>query len=169
MMHIPPYYKKRTWQFFFIGIIVGVVIGYLFFLYVYGEHTERWIEENLALRDQLNETQKAYDLLKKDQDSISQESEKKLTIQQTQIEWLNVNEERIDRFTLYHLSQLVEEELNSVIGRNILSVAEQRDILIRAIENKQYKVNQLNYSIKVIYLTISTNLTISLEVKQLPN
>ncbi|MGM8215602.1 sporulation membrane protein YtrI [Bacillaceae bacterium W0354] len=165
-MHIPPYFKKRTWQFFFIGVIVGAVIGYLFFLYVYGEHTERWIEENLSLRDELREVEKANDLLKRDQDNLSRESEKKLTIQETKIEWLNASEQKIDRFTVYHLTELVEKELNPVIGRNIDAVSDQRDLLIRAIENKEYKISNLKYSVKVVYLTISTKLTISLEVKQ---
>ena len=54
-MHIPPYYKKRTWQSFFLGVLAGVIVGYIFFLFVYGKHTERWIEENMEIRTELKQ------------------------------------------------------------------------------------------------------------------
>src|SRR5690625_83853 len=165
-MHIPPYYKQRKWQFFFVGTAVGAVIGYLSFLYVYGEHTERWIEENLALRNELREVQKTNELLLQDQDDMSKESQRRMQVQQIEIEWLNIEDVKIDRFTIYHLNNLVEDELNPIIGSQVEDVAEQRELVIRAIENKVYQVNQINYSVKVVYLTIAPKLIISLEISQ---
>ncbi len=49
-MHIPPYYKRPSFQRFFAGICIGTIIGYLIFIYMFGELQEKWIEENLALR-----------------------------------------------------------------------------------------------------------------------
>lgn len=89
-----------------------------------------------------------------------------MQVQQIEIEWLNIEDVKIDRFTIYHLNNLVEDELNPIIGSQVEDVAEQRELVIRAIENKAYQVNQINYSVKVVYLTIAPKLIISLEISQ---
>ncbi|MFD2639858.1 sporulation membrane protein YtrI [Piscibacillus salipiscarius] len=164
MMHIPPYYKKPKWQAFFVGIIVGTMVGYLFFLYIYGEHTERWIEENLTLRKELRNLEQDYELLKKDTDDLSKQSEQLLRIKDVEIELLNIDQLKLDRFTTLRLTALIEDEIGAVVGNNISSVSEQRDLLVRTIENKTFKVNQIQYQVKVIYLTIGPTLDVSLEI-----
>ncbi|WP_134338495.1 sporulation membrane protein YtrI [Filobacillus milosensis] len=164
-MHIPPYYKKPSWQAFFIGVLVGVVIGYLFFLYLYGEHTERWIEENLTLEKELKEVNKEYELLKKDTDQLSEENQKKLTIQDVEVKLLNAKQLKLDRFTTLHLTDLIEDEIGTVMGQNIESVHGQRELLKRTLENKIFKVNNITYNVEIVELTIYTTLYVSVNIK----
>ncbi|MGP4071264.1 sporulation membrane protein YtrI [Piscibacillus sp. B03] len=161
-MHIPPYYKKPKWQAFFIGVIAGTMVGYLFFLYIYGEHTERWIEENLTLRQELKDLEQDYELLKKDTDD---QSDQLLRIKDVEIELVNVDQLKLDRFTTLRLTALIEDEIGAVVGNQIESVGEQRDLLVRTIENKSFKVNQINYQVKVVYLTIGPTLDVALEIR----
>ncbi|GEL76860.1 sporulation membrane protein YtrI [Tenuibacillus multivorans] len=163
-MHIPPYYKRPSWQAFFIGILVGVVIGYLFFLYVYGEHTERWIEENLTLRQEIKELEQDVELLRQDKDDINMERERRLTIQDVEVEFTNIEDLNLDRFTVIRLTDLVEDEVGTVAGRNIESVSDQRELLIRTIENKTFRVNDIQYQVKVDQLIIGPTLTVTLEI-----
>ncbi|WP_188206412.1 sporulation membrane protein YtrI [Alkalibacillus aidingensis] len=160
-MHIPPFYKKTTWQAFYIGILTGVVIGYLFFLYVYGQHTERWIEENLTLRNELNQVQQENELLKQDKDDLNKANEQRLTVQDIEIEWENADDLDLDRFTMHELNERVQDELQTVMGRNIESISEQRDFLIRSVENKVYNVRDIDYELEVHHITISPTLIIS--------
>ncbi|MFC0015643.1 MULTISPECIES: sporulation membrane protein YtrI [Allobacillus] len=163
-MHIPPYYKKRTWQSFFLGVLAGVIIGYLFFLFVYGKHTERWIEENMEIRTELKQVKQENDLLKQDKENLNEEHEEKLTIQSFEINLSNAKDLELDRFTEYELIEKIEDELNPVIGRNIASVSEQRDLLIRTIENQTYHVRDINYSVKISHLTVAPILVVTVEV-----
>ncbi|NGP45035.1 hypothetical protein G4V62_08715 [Bacillaceae bacterium SIJ1] len=39
-MHIPPYYKKPTWQQFLAGAALGALAGWIVFLFIYGEIQE---------------------------------------------------------------------------------------------------------------------------------
>lgn len=163
-MHIPPYYKKRSFQSFFLGVLTGVVIGYLFFLFVYGEHTERWIEENMEVRDELQKISQENDLLKQDKEHLSEENEERISVQSIEVELENAKQLDLDRFTEYELTDLVIQELNTIVGRNISSVSEQRDLLVRTIEHKTYTVRNINYSLEVTHLTISPILLITVEI-----
>lgn len=138
------------------------MVGYLFFLYIYGEHTERWIEENLTLRQELKDLEQDYELLKKDTDD---QSDQLLRIKDVEIELVNVEQLKLDRFTTLRLTALIEDEIGAVVGNQIESVGEQRDLLVRTIENKSFKVNQINYQVKVVYLTIGPTLDVALEIR----
>ncbi|GAA0456235.1 sporulation membrane protein YtrI [Alkalibacillus silvisoli] len=162
-MHIPPFYKKTKWQAFFIGILTGVVIGYMFFLYVYGQHTERWIEDNLAIRNELNQVQQENELLKQDKDDLNRANERRLTIQDIELEWSNSDEIDLDRFTLHELNENVLQELQTIMGRNIESVSEQRELLMRTIENKVYDIRDIQYELEVRHITISPTLIITID------
>ena len=163
--HIPPYYKKRTWQSFFLGVLAGVIVGYIFFLFVYGKHTERWIEENMEIRTELKQVKQENDLLKQDKENLNEEHEEKLTIQSFEINLDNAEELELDRFTEYELTERIEDELNPVIGRNIASVSDQRDLLIRTIENQTYHVRDIDYSVTISHLTVAPILVITVEVQ----
>ncbi|WP_027964262.1 sporulation membrane protein YtrI [Halalkalibacillus halophilus] len=163
-MHLPPLHKKKNWQRVFIGFIFGVMCGYMIFLYMYGVHTERWIESNLEVREQLHKVEQENELLKRDQDDFNKESEEKLTIQSIEVEWLNEEDLGLDRFTTRALEESIHQELNSIMGQNIASVSEQRLILIRAIENKLYTVRDLNYTLTIDHITIAPTLILSINI-----
>ncbi|MET3682635.1 gas vesicle protein [Alkalibacillus flavidus] len=163
-MHIPPYYKKPTWQTFFIGVLTGVVVGYIFFLYVYGEHTERWIEDNLTIRQELQQIKQENKLLKDDQHDLSQQTEQRLTIQETDIEWTNAEQLDLDRFTTHELEEQLQAQLESIIGQNIESLSEQRTLLIQTIENKVFNIRDVKYQLTVRHMTIAPTLIMSLEI-----
>lgn len=57
-MHIPPYYKKESWQRFFIGAFFGAVIAYVIIMYMYGSMYEKLYEENVNFASQVNDLKK---------------------------------------------------------------------------------------------------------------
>lgn len=136
-----------------------------FFLFVYGKHTERWIEENMEIRTELKQVKQENDLLKQDKENLNEEHEEKLTIQSFEINLDNAEELELDRFTEYELTERIEDELNPVIGRNIASVSDQRDLLIRTIENQTYHVRDIDYSVTISHLTVAPILVITVEVQ----
>ncbi|MDQ0160183.1 sporulation membrane protein YtrI [Alkalibacillus salilacus] len=164
-MHIPPYYKKASWQTFLIGVLTGVVIGYIFFLFVYGQHTERWIEENLSIRNELHELEQENELLKSDQSDLNEEAEQRVTVQKIEISWTNAEKLDLDRFTTHELKEILLDELESVVGQNIISLSEQRTLLLRTIENKTFNIRDVDYQLAVRHMTIGPTLILSIEVK----
>ncbi|WKB36765.1 hypothetical protein QS257_07435 [Terrilactibacillus sp. S3-3] len=40
-MRIPPYYRMPDWQRFLAGIVIGILIGFSFFMFLFGMAQER--------------------------------------------------------------------------------------------------------------------------------
>ena len=43
-MRIPPYYRNPLWQRFFAGVIIGAIISWGLFLYMFGDLQEKQIQ-----------------------------------------------------------------------------------------------------------------------------
>ncbi len=51
IVRIPPFYERTSWRRFFAGVIIGVLIGWFFFIYQYGQ-----VYEGLMMRISKQET-----------------------------------------------------------------------------------------------------------------
>lgn len=80
-MHIPPYYKKRTWQSFFLGVF-GWCHCRLYLFFICLRKTYRTlVEKTWKFRTELKQVKQENDLLKQDKENLNEEHEEKLTIQ----------------------------------------------------------------------------------------
>ncbi|MEQ6388678.1 hypothetical protein RZN22_05055 [Bacillaceae bacterium S4-13-58] len=163
-MQIPPLYKKQNWQYFIIGLILGGFLGYGVFLYMYGELTERWIEENLSLQSQVRDLEKKLEVESENKEELSKKSQQKITVQEIEIELLNAEELRLDRLSVRLLTDAVKDEASDVLGKEIQSVSNNRTLLKRSIENKTYKIDSFAYGVKIEHLTISQTVYLSLKI-----
>ncbi|SET79524.1 hypothetical protein SAMN05421676_10887 [Salinibacillus kushneri] len=154
-MHIPPYYKRRGFQYFFVGIITGAVIAYLLFLYFFGKYTEMRIEENIQLRDQIAELEQDLENITKDKEDLSRQNEENLTIQEIQIELENAEQLKLDRFIQHDLKEKIKDEISSLKGRNIETMQENLSFIESTIENKTYHVSDFSYDAAITRLIIS--------------
>ncbi|MCP8617107.1 sporulation membrane protein YtrI [Salirhabdus salicampi] len=160
-MNFPPYYKERSFQLFFIGVLTGGVIAYILFLYMYGSLTERWIEENLELRAKVNSLE---EVLENDRQEDEKHDREVLLVQEVNVELVNEQALRIDRFVSLQLKELVEEELRPLIGSKIESLSENRSLIFSSIENKMFHVENTSYKAKITHLTIAPKMLVSVEL-----
>ncbi|SEA49076.1 hypothetical protein SAMN05421743_10579 [Thalassobacillus cyri] len=159
-MHIPTYYKRKGWQRFFAGMIVGGIIGYGLLLYVSGSLLEHWVEENIRLRGKLTELESAYEGLLETQE----EKQEQFTIQQIEITFTNDKRLQMDRLTKHQLETLIKAEIEDVIGKDVEEIGKNREFLIKAIENKQYRIDDFTYQVEVIQLIIYRQLSLELSI-----
>lgn len=164
LMHFPPFYKKQNLQYFIIGFILGGFLGYGVFLYMYGELTERWIEENLNLHSQINDLEKKLEVESENKEELSKKNQQKLTVQEIEIELLNADQLRLDRLSVRLLTDAIKDEASDVLGKEIQSVSNNRSLLKRSIENKTYKIDSFAYGVKIEHLTISQTVYLSLKI-----
>ncbi|SEO85167.1 hypothetical protein SAMN04488134_11454 [Amphibacillus marinus] len=163
-MHVPPYYKRKDWQRFMVGVFVGGMIGYLVFLFMYGEIMERFIEENLRVRTERQELQLAYDTLEQNLTDLNQKYQEQLTINSIKIVINNAEVFKLDRFMLHELGELIKAEVNDIIGKEVVTLNDYYPILIRMIENKAYKIDGFSYQAKVAQLFINEQTEIHIEL-----
>ena len=165
-MHIPPYYKKESWQRFFAGVFIGAIISFTVFVYMHGVFYERWVEENLDLRAQLNELQLNYDDLVESNKELNQKSKEHITIDKIEININNEEKLKLDSLIVLELEEMIKGQIQGVIGKDINSLSENYQLLTAAIENKTYVKDKFNYSatVKNLFITPPT-LIVNIELK----
>ncbi|SFG09182.1 hypothetical protein SAMN05216353_12249 [Halobacillus alkaliphilus] len=162
-MHIPPLYRKKEWRRFFAGMVFGAVIGYLFFLFIYGQLQEKYTEEHIELNSKLSEMEAKYEGMLNNQKEETENHP--LTVVDISVSYTNAKKLEIDLLTQHQLTTLVKEQLTSVPGKDLTVVADQVDLMISTIENKNYVVDDFTYELKVAKLIASEVIQIHLEIK----
>ncbi|MBY7143858.1 hypothetical protein KFZ56_12525 [Virgibacillus sp. NKC19-3] len=164
-MHIPPYHKKATWQRFFIGTVIGAILSYGIYLYMYGSLYEQLLEENLELEAEVTELEKQNEALTQDKEDLDEQKEQEITVETIEITITNENELRLDRLIVHQLEELINEEINHLIGENVTIIDESSQLLRSSIENKGFSVDDFTYYFDVTQLTISRNMILTVEAK----
>lgn len=156
-MHIPPYYKKKSWQRFFVGTIFGAVIGYCVLLYMYGSMYEDLLGQNIELQSQVKE-------LKLLQDSEDEEEPKaSYTVNKIELGFTNEKELKLDTLLKHQLEGLIMEEIGHIVGQDVHVVAEGKQLLESTIVNKEFTIDDLTYIFTVKKLVITETVEIMLE------
>ncbi|GAB3065205.1 sporulation membrane protein YtrI [Virgibacillus ainsalahensis] len=164
-MHIPPLYKKKTWQLFIIGTVVGGVLSYLVYIYMYGSLYEQVVEENLQIQSELTELQSQNEALLEDNADLDEKSKEPVTVDAIEISFANQEELRLDRLIVHQLEEMIKEEINHLIGQDLSIVAESDQLLEAAIENKGFSVDGFTYYFEVHKLYITKTIKLNLETK----
>ncbi|MCP8967440.1 sporulation membrane protein YtrI [Ectobacillus ponti] len=161
-MRIPPLYKTRTWQMFFVGAVIGGVISWLIFLYMYGVFQEEQTQLILQQKQKILELEQDKHLLIEDKNKLNENAKQELTIQDIQVEI--VNHDQFDSLTVHMLTAAVRDDLRPILTQSIQSVADNKSLLKKVIENKTYERDERRYRFKVDTIYFDTVLEISLRM-----
>src|SRR5690625_1447069 len=162
-MHIPPYYKKRTWQIFLIGVFAGSIVAYIIFTFMYGKMYANILTDYIELQDQYGELERQNETLLRDKEQL--QIEKEFTIQSIHIHYVNGKQFRFDRLTTHQLNSLIKEELKDVIGKDVKSIADNSELIRSIIEKYDFTIKEINYSFEIKKMVISEQLQLDLHVK----
>lgn len=166
-MHIPPYHKRPSWQRFLAGVSLGTIIGYIIFIYMFGQLQEKWIEENLALRSELQDLKQTYENLRKNHEALDQQTKEGIQVAELNIELLNLEELRLenDRIMIHQLEEAIRTEAAHAIGRSVDEIASSVDLLISTIENKTINIDDFKFQAEVKRIIVYETIHLSIELK----
>lgn len=162
-MHVPPFYRRRSWQLFGLGLIAGGLVGYGIFLFMYGKMYSDLLTENVELEAEVKSLQQQNEILLHDKEQLQQEQP--LTVQTIELHYINEKEFRFDRLTTHQLNELIKEELKEIVGKSVESIAENHELLIQLIEKKTFSLDDVDYHFIVRKLILTETLIVHLEVK----
>jgi|SRR5690625_5072901 len=162
-MHIPPYHKKRSWQILLVGILIGSIVAYIVFAFMYGKMYENLLTKNVQMKSKLTELERQNEALLQDKEDL--EEKKHHTIQTLQIDFSNSEELQLDRLIIHELEDLIKQEIGYIIGKDIQSLSDHDDLLITVIENKVVTIDDFSYQFEVQKLFISEKLKVLLKIK----
>ncbi|MDN4527508.1 sporulation membrane protein YtrI [Fictibacillus fluitans] len=166
-MRIPPFFNRKGYQRFFAGMMLGIILGWVFFLMQYGMTVEHYVStiKNQAshiadLKEQIAQWRDTYE-------QSNEENEKQLRVQKIKVYVTNNNTLRLPQLKIYEISESVQDQLENLLGEDIESVYKTRMLLYKAIENKRYEVDGEGYKVTVTHLFLYT--TLEVHVKIIPD
>lgn len=163
-MRIPPYYHSPVLRQLLACIITGGIVGFLVCLFLLGESEEHHLHK---IREQdviIQSLEKERTLLLKEQLENNQALEKKMTIQSILVHVTAKKPLLIDRLIKLELERQMTDELSSLINNDLSSVAENRDLIYKTIENHTFIINNVPYICRIQNLIIYTDCVIDVEV-----
>lgn len=164
-MHIPPYHRKTVWQRFFVGALIGGVIAYCIFAYMYNSMYEQMLEDNLELKSQVTEVKNQNEALLEEKEDWDKQNQKELTVESVEVTIANDKDLKLDHLIVHQMEEMIKDEVKQVIGQDLSIVSESDQLLTSTIENKEFAFEDFHYNFKVSRLTISQTVKITVEAK----
>jgi len=166
-MRIPPYYQLRSWQRFLAGFFVGTIAGWLIFLFMFGHVQDKQVNLILEQQVRIRDLENQKEIWQKDYEKLNEENKKKLIIEEINIYFTNEKKLMLNEFTKYHLQEAIKEDINTLIKKDIETVAGNTQLIINTIENKIITLEGQKYQMKVHQIHLFTRLDLYLKVELL--
>lgn len=164
-MRIPPYYKLPSWQRFFVGMVVGGIISWMIFIYMFGAMHEKQTKLIEEQRNEISKYKNTLSYLQEEYKQLNEENEEQLTIGEVKIKILNPTKTKVELLSIHETEDQLSGDLRSLINKDLESVYGNRDLIKKIIENKTVKLNEKTFTFKVREMYFWTTTQITLELK----
>ena len=166
-MRIPPLYQKPTWQRFFVGVVIGSLISWFVFLYMYGVLQEKQINKIHKQNSIIHEMSNKIGIWEKDYNRLNEEVEKKLLIEDVKVVVLNGKQYHLELLSVAEAEELIEDDLTSLIAKEVETVYTSKNLLKKSIENKIIEINKKRYRLEVVEIFFYTTMNIEVKLHRL--
>ncbi|MBA9025879.1 sporulation membrane protein YtrI [Peribacillus huizhouensis] len=162
-MRIPPLYRKSTWQRFFVGVVIGGLLSWFVFLYMHGVLQEKQINKIHKQNKIIHDMSDKIEIWEKDYHQLNQQAKKKLLIEEVKVVVLNGKQYDLDLLSIAEVEDVIEDDLTSLIAKEVETVYNSKTLLKKSIENKIIEINKKSYRLEVVEIFLYT--TMNIEVK----
>ncbi|MGP7818456.1 sporulation membrane protein YtrI [Niallia sp. 01092] len=165
-MRVPPLYKSPAFQRFFAGMVIGGLISWCIFLFMFGVWQERYSKELKAQKDTIAELENEKDIWQKEFSNLNKNTEEKLTIQDLIVKINSKDKKRYDinPVSVHEMEVSIKDDLSTIIAKDMDQVFKSRELLKKSIENKVILSDGKRYKFKVTELFIYTTVYIEISV-----
>ncbi len=164
-MRIPPYYHHPSWQRFIAGVIIGALISWLIFLYMFGVLQEEQAKIIKKQQDEIADLEKEKQIWQNDFAELNKKNKEMLTVHEIKVKIYNYERYNIDPLSVFEKEEEVKEDLNILLAKDLDFAYKSRDLIKRMIQNKTIRINDKRYALEIREIFIYTTLTIQLEIK----
>ncbi|MFC7373390.1 sporulation membrane protein YtrI [Fictibacillus iocasae] len=163
-MRIPPYFHRKGYQRFFAGLVIGTILGWVFFLVQFGLSQEKYIEIILSQKEIIRNLKNSQKLIIADNEKNNEEVAKKLKVQEVKVQVSNADKLKAPQLDQLMVKQRVTEEMHHLIGQDIETVAKSERLLRKAIENKTFVIDDHSYQVRIVNLFLYTKLELHIHI-----
>lgn len=163
-MRVPPFYNSPVFQRVFFGAIIGAIVSWLVFIYMFGEMQERQAQTIKKQEETIADLTKEKNIWQEDFRKLNEKNLESLTVQEIVVRITNANKYKLDALSKFEVEEAVKENIDMVLAKDLNLVFNAREILKRAIVNMPVKVNDKRYKLTIKEMVIYTTLEIQLEI-----
>ncbi|WP_226680357.1 sporulation membrane protein YtrI [Sutcliffiella horikoshii] len=160
-MRVPPYNRDPGWQRFFSGVVMGAIVGWLIFMLMYGVTLEKNIGDLIKYKEEVKSYKNRIHILTEDNDKLKEEKDQ-LKIEDFKISITNHEKYMLNSFSRSSIIARITEDLNDQVSKDVASIKDNRQLLIKVIENKSYTLDDKRYYFEVDFLYIDTTIEMDL-------
>ncbi|WP_456278018.1 sporulation membrane protein YtrI [Bacillus sp. AK128] len=148
-MRIPPYYEKGSWQRFFAGGVIGGLISWVIFAYMFGTYQDTQILWISKQAEEIKDLKEDIKIWQEDYQKLNEENQKGLTLQEINVSLTNGDKFKLDNFRTYELETLAKQEINHLIAKEITTIYDSKELIQKAIENRVFTIGEKQYRLEV--------------------
>lgn len=154
--------KENKYFFSFcIGIIIGGLIGIIFFTIFISYRIEGYHRKITYLNSIIEDQQVRLENLE------NRLNKKKLIVKKIEVDIKFKEKNKEDQLLFMELEKHIKEKYNNLIGKELDKL--DGDILLQVVDNRIMKMDKKQYKIKVKKIVISQNIKLYVEVEELKN
>jgi len=166
-MRPPNILSQKEWQRFFAGVAIGAIISWVIYVYLHGMMQETQMKEIIEQQQTIQKLEDEIAIWEKESESINEETEKKLTIQEIQIAIENYRDYDLDLLSVLKAQEEIRKDLSSLITKDLETVYKGRFLIKKTVENKIIEINDKKYSFTVSELMFYTTIYIEVKVRRI--
>ncbi|PLS16976.1 sporulation protein [Bacillus sp. M6-12] len=168
-MRIPPLYRLPGWQRFLAGAALGGLVSWLIFFYMFGILQEKQISMIMTQETEIEDLRKTIEILKEEADDLNELAESKMVIEDIQVRLVNsrIFDEAQRRLSTAQVQDMIRDDLQTQLTKDVESVYKVKDLLKKSIENKTIEMNKKRYQAEVTEIFFYSTLSIEVKLKQI--
>ncbi|WP_371932671.1 sporulation membrane protein YtrI [Bacillus carboniphilus] len=151
-------------QRFFVGVVIGTIISWWFFVYSYGIYQEEYLNTISELQNDKEGLENKIKVLQDDYNVLNKKNQQQLSIQDITISIQNADQYKLREYSKQEIIADLKEDLSSLIAKDIKSVSKTQFLIKKTIENKIYNIDNKKYKLELKVLVIDTTLVVDVEL-----
>jgi len=164
-MRMPNETQIKKWHHFIGGLIIGAIVAYIIFIFMYGQLHKQLLTDKYTLETEISELESQNERLLQDKQDLDEQANKTIVVEKIDINIMNEKDLRIDRLVSHQLIDLLKDDIEHLLGQDITIVEQSVELLISTIENKPLTIQDMTYEFTVERLVISSQLKLSLKAR----
>jgi hypoxanthine phosphoribosyltransferase len=166
-MRIPQYYRRKGWQRFFSGMIIGGFISWFIFLFMFGTLQERQVLLIEKQKEEIKDSKRYVSILQEDLKKLNKENKESLLIQEIRVKIINAEKYGLksDSLDIFQAQEKIQEDLSDLLAKDLESVYKNNEIIEKTIENKTLKLNEKRYQVEIRKVGYFTTIEFFVELK----
>ncbi len=165
-MRIPPLFNNPSWQRFLAGVVIGAIISWVLFFYMYGIQQDKQILTIQSQEEQIDDLNKKIAIWEEDYQKLNEQNEEVLRIQEIVVKIKNGKNYNLDKLSVAEAEDVIRDDLASLIAKDLKTIYDGKVLLKKSIENKFIEINKKQYRLEVVEIIFYTKMYIEVKLKR---